>query len=267
MVGDARRRCRHYWILAEQVRDAFCAEYVSSSGLIRSDCQTRVCAGPALAPRPRRTDTYSHGISPRRTRAAAEVHRGNRLLGTAVILDALCASGHRDAAYRMLLTHEFPSWLHAVDLGATTIWERWDSMLSGRQRERRGDDRRSTTMRSVRSPTGCTVRSQGFSRPRPAIGNCVWHRRWGAASLPAALRHLSPYGEIAIEWHLLARASASRRGSPSVSPRRSCCPTAPRYPTSPHGEHRFELARLVTDAAIDGDRTDVSAASEAMRSR
>src|SRR5699024_5957968 len=34
-----------------------------------------------------------------------------------------------DVAGRLLLQTEVPSWLYAVTMGATTIWERWDSML------------------------------------------------------------------------------------------------------------------------------------------
>jgi alpha-L-rhamnosidase len=38
-------------------------------------------------------------------------------------------TGHLDDAYRLLLQRECPSWLYSVSMGATTIWERWDSML------------------------------------------------------------------------------------------------------------------------------------------
>jgi alpha-L-rhamnosidase len=38
-------------------------------------------------------------------------------------------TGHLDDAYRLLLERECPSWLYPVTMGATTIWERWDSML------------------------------------------------------------------------------------------------------------------------------------------
>ena len=34
-----------------------------------------------------------------------------------------------DYAYHLLLQDELPSWLYPVSMGATTIWERWDSML------------------------------------------------------------------------------------------------------------------------------------------
>ena len=58
---------------------------------------------------------------------------GNRVstgfAGTPFILDALTSTGHHDVAYRLLLQEEMPSWLYPVKMGATTIWERWDSML------------------------------------------------------------------------------------------------------------------------------------------
>ncbi|WP_210508397.1 alpha-L-rhamnosidase [Naasia sp. SYSU D00057] len=49
-------------------------------------------------------------------------------LGTPLVLDALVDTGHVDEAYRMLLRREAPSWLYQVDMGATTIWERWDAL-------------------------------------------------------------------------------------------------------------------------------------------
>ena len=49
--------------------------------------------------------------------------------GTPYITDALTRTGHLDDAYRLLLERECPSWLYPVTMGATTIWERWDSML------------------------------------------------------------------------------------------------------------------------------------------
>ncbi len=56
-------------------------------------------------------------------------HIRTGFVGTPLICDALCRSGHYGAAYRLLLQTECPSWLYPVTMGATTIWERWDSML------------------------------------------------------------------------------------------------------------------------------------------
>ena len=42
----------------------------------------------------------------------------------------LADNGMVDTAYDLLLYEGFPGWLYAVNLGATTIWERWNSVLS-----------------------------------------------------------------------------------------------------------------------------------------
>ena len=34
-----------------------------------------------------------------------------------------------DVAYTLLLNEDFPSWLYEVNMGATTVWERWNSVL------------------------------------------------------------------------------------------------------------------------------------------
>lgn len=56
-------------------------------------------------------------------------HISTGFVGTPLIRDALCAAGAYDIAYRLLMQRECPSWLYPVTMGATTIWERWDSML------------------------------------------------------------------------------------------------------------------------------------------
>lgn len=49
-------------------------------------------------------------------------------LGTPLVLHALTSTGHLDEAYLMLLCRETPSWLYQVEMGATTVWERWDAL-------------------------------------------------------------------------------------------------------------------------------------------
>jgi alpha-L-rhamnosidase len=45
-------------------------------------------------------------------------------IGTAWISSALSQNGFSDLAYLLLLNDKYPSWLYAIDQGATTIWER-----------------------------------------------------------------------------------------------------------------------------------------------
>ena len=50
-------------------------------------------------------------------------------VGTPYILHVLSDYGHADIAYSLLLRREYPSWLYAVEKGATTIWEHWDGIM------------------------------------------------------------------------------------------------------------------------------------------
>jgi alpha-L-rhamnosidase len=50
-------------------------------------------------------------------------------VGTPLMCDALSGAGHFRTAYRLLKQKDCPSWLYPVTMGATTIWERWDSMM------------------------------------------------------------------------------------------------------------------------------------------
>ena len=113
--------------LAQRIRTAFSAHWVED-GRIRSDAPTVY----ALA--------IVFGLLDDADRAAA----GSRLAalvadagyvittgfaGTPFILTALSDTGHLETAYRLLLQEQCPSWLYPVTMGATTMWERWDSML------------------------------------------------------------------------------------------------------------------------------------------
>ena len=54
---------------------------------------------------------------------------GTGFAGTPYILPALTKTGHDAEAYGLFLSTKCPSWLYQVVMGATTTWERWDSML------------------------------------------------------------------------------------------------------------------------------------------
>ena len=49
-------------------------------------------------------------------------------VGTPLLCNTLTENGMTDLAYLLLLNEEFPGWLYEVKLGATTVWERWNSL-------------------------------------------------------------------------------------------------------------------------------------------
>lgn len=50
-------------------------------------------------------------------------------VGTPLLCNVLSENGLNDLAYKLLLNEEYPGWLHEIKLGATTVWERWNSVL------------------------------------------------------------------------------------------------------------------------------------------
>jgi len=58
-------------------------------------------------------------------------HLATGFIGTPRLLPALHAAGRDDLAFQVLLQQTYPSWLYQVNLGATTMWERWDGWMPG----------------------------------------------------------------------------------------------------------------------------------------
>ncbi len=51
-------------------------------------------------------------------------------VGTPLMSNILSDNGMDSLAYHLLLNEEYPGWLYEVKLGATTVWERWNSLLA-----------------------------------------------------------------------------------------------------------------------------------------
>ncbi|MCA9909394.1 MAG: family 78 glycoside hydrolase catalytic domain [Anaerolineae bacterium] len=56
------------------------------------------------------------------------LHLRTGFVGTPYLCRVLSNIGADDLAYKLLLNEDYPSWLYAVNLGATTVWERWNSL-------------------------------------------------------------------------------------------------------------------------------------------
>lgn len=115
--------------LAERIRSAWLDAYTTASGRIVSDAPTAYALALVFE--------IERDLQRRRLlgdRLAVLVRRrgytiATGVLGTPYVTDALTQTGHLDVAARLLLQTDCPSWLYPVTMGATTIWERWDSLL------------------------------------------------------------------------------------------------------------------------------------------
>ena len=110
-----------------KIKKAFMDEYVTPNGLVSSDTQTAYVLALYFGMLPEHLRQQAAG------RLAANVKEyGNHIttgfLGTPHICEVLSEYGYSDVAYKLLLQETCPSWIYPVKLGATTIWERWNSI-------------------------------------------------------------------------------------------------------------------------------------------
>lgn len=128
-VLERETESTHYSCKAQRLRALFQEKYVTPSGLIVGDSQTTYSLAIVfgLLSTQQQLATARHQLAARVRMAKFRVATG--FAGTPVVLRALTESDNLSLAYRMLLEDGCPSWLYPITMGATTIWERWDSML------------------------------------------------------------------------------------------------------------------------------------------
>jgi len=113
--------------LLDKVTAAFRRTYISEEGLLTVRTQTAY----ALA---LHFDLAEEADRPGMLHELLKIieERGGHLstgfVGTPYICLALTGAGAHDAAGRLLLQREYPSWLYSVSKGATTMWEHWDGV-------------------------------------------------------------------------------------------------------------------------------------------
>jgi alpha-L-rhamnosidase len=125
-------------------------------------------------------------------------------LGTPRLLPVLSRFGFDAEAYRLLLRREMPSWLYPVEMGATTIWERWDGVLP--DGSIRGDTDMNSLNHYLYGAVGIWLYETVAGLRREA-GHAGWRHihfapRPGGDITRARARFLSPHGPVAIAWRL-----------------------------------------------------------------
>ena len=190
---------RRYLARAAAVRQAFNDEYVSPRGRLSSDTQTAYALALQfdLLPKPEQRERAGRRLADLVTAAGHRIATG--FVGTPLICDALTAVGETDTAYQLLQQTECPSWLYAVTMGATTIWERWDSRLpDGSINPGEMTSFNHYALGAVadwmhRTVAGLAPAAPGYRRigvaPRPGGG--LTHAR---------AEHDTPYGHAAVAW-------------------------------------------------------------------
>ncbi|MBR3326018.1 MAG: family 78 glycoside hydrolase catalytic domain [Atopobiaceae bacterium] len=117
---DARR----YDEMAQRVSDYIHDEYFSPNGRCAVTTQTAyaLCIAFGFGS----SDFNAFALDRALARNEGKLVTG--FVGTNFLTRALCEANMPSKAYDLLLNEEYPGWLREVKLGATTIWERWNSL-------------------------------------------------------------------------------------------------------------------------------------------
>ena len=140
---------------------------------------------------------------------------GTGFAGTNSVLKSLVKTDQLQLAYRMLQEGKCPSWFYPITMGATTIWERWDSLLpdgsinvslrvSAAQRPDVNSQPGEMTsfnhyaFGSVANFLHSTI--AGLSPAQPGWKVISIYPRPGGTVTMAKAHHITPYGKVAAEW-------------------------------------------------------------------
>lgn len=116
---------KKYKAFAEKLRQELRAEYFAPNGRCVCDTQTGLLLALQYDLTPNPIACYRR-LEEKLKLTGGKLQTG--FVGTPFLSGQLCRAGMERQAYDLLLNEEYPGWLYEVKLGATTIWERWNSL-------------------------------------------------------------------------------------------------------------------------------------------
>jgi alpha-L-rhamnosidase len=188
----------HYRALADGVREAFNRAYVSD-GRIAGDSQTGHALALEFALLESEDEREAAGRRLAELVESADHRIATGFVGTPLVCDALANAGALDTAYRLLLQRQCPSWLYSVSMGATTVWERWDSLLpDGSVNPGEMTSFNHYALGAVADWLHRTV--AGLAPAEPGYRRLLVQPRPGGGLTHVAAEHETPYGRAAVSW-------------------------------------------------------------------
>ena len=118
----------YYGDMAEKVKEAIRLKYFTSEGKIKIYTQTALVLALHFGLVP---DGYVEEAKKDLLRRLKEdnMHLTTGFIGVSYLCPTLSINGFTKEAYSLFLNENYPSWLYEVNHGATTFWERWNSVL------------------------------------------------------------------------------------------------------------------------------------------
>ena len=120
------KEAKEYENRAEAIKGAILQEYFTASGRLAIDTQTGYLAALKFGVY-KDKHKVTDGLKSRIKKDLNRLKGG--FVGATMMNSVLAENNMVQDAYDFLFYEGFPGWLYAVNLGATTIWERWNSVL------------------------------------------------------------------------------------------------------------------------------------------
>jgi len=119
----------YYKELRQSIKKEILHEYITQSGRVAIDTQTAYALVLKFDIIPESLKNRVVSDLVKRLNKDND-HLQTGFVGTPFLCQVLSENGHHELATKIFLNEDYPSWLYAVKLGATTTWERWNSVLS-----------------------------------------------------------------------------------------------------------------------------------------
>lgn len=116
----------YYKDLYEKIKDAIIREYFTETGRLAIDSQTGYIVA-LYSGIYRDKEAVVAGLKARFYKDCYKLKGG--FTGAPILCRVLAENGFEEDAFYFLMQEEYPGWMHCINLGATTIWERWNSVL------------------------------------------------------------------------------------------------------------------------------------------
>lgn len=126
-VLNLKHENKYYEQLAKLIKAAFIKRFFTPDGLAIADTQTgiSICLKYGLYPENAKQTLVEKLVEKIEQN---KNHLDTGFVGTPLLLPVLSENNQNELAIRLFLNTDFPSWLFEVEQGATTIWERWNSV-------------------------------------------------------------------------------------------------------------------------------------------
>ncbi|MEV0095775.1 alpha-L-rhamnosidase [Streptomyces sp. NPDC050738] len=198
MAGALGEDPAPYTGLFDRVRQAFQTAYVTADGKVKGDTQSAyvLALSMNLVPDALRKASADRLVA---LIEAKDWHLSTGFLGTPRLLPVLTDTGHTDVAYRLLHQRTFPSWGYQIDRGATTMWERWDSIKpDGTFQDAGMNSFNHYAYGSVGEWMYTNI--AGIAAGRAGYRRIVVRPRPGGQVTSASARFASLYGPVTTQW-------------------------------------------------------------------